>query len=192
VRRAGDKEHGPAAWLDAAKLSELGFDCSMPLVKPGARNHYTSMPPRPVFLTMEYAGDAWQKASATRKTKSRLWAVDAALDPHRLRQQYPDSQHYIICRGLVRLSFREQNAGDGSSLLGPRLEGWIQTVYPDELFVPLPYSRALRELRRTGSDGPETSHVSEPRYAVRVCWGVNYAPWVEGIRLLGGTGADVK
>lgn len=192
VLRAGDREHGPAAWLDATKLSELGFDCGVPLSKPSARSHYTSMPSRPVFLAMEYEGDAWRKAGATKNVKSRLWAVDAARDPLRLRQQYPDRQHYIICRGLVRLGFRDREAGDGTSLLTPRLEGWIQSVYPDEVFVPLPYSRVLRELRRTGSAGPDTSQASEPRFAVRVCWGANYEPWVEGVRVLSTTGAGMK
>lgn len=192
VPRAGDKEHGPAAWVDAAKLSELGFDCSMPLSKPSAHSHYASMPPRPVFLAMEYEGEAWRNASATRKVKSRLWAVDAALDPHRLRQQYPDSQHYIICRGLVRLSFRDHDGGDGSSSSAPRLEGWVQAICPDEVFVPLPYSRVLRELRRTGSVRPGASEASEPRYAVRICWGASYEPWVEEVRLLSITEAGVK
>jgi len=192
VLRAGNKEYGPAAWLDASKLSELGFDCRMPLSEPSARRHYGSMPSRPVFLAMEYEGEAWRKADATRKVKSRLWAVDAARDPHRLRQQYPDLQHYVICRGLVRLSFRDHDAGGESSSPAPRIEGWIQAVYPDEVFVPLPYSRVLRELRRTGSAQPDTSQTSEPRFAVRVCWGANYEPWVEGVRLLSTTGAGLK
>jgi len=184
VLRAGDKEYGPAAWLDATKLSELGFDCGVPLSKPSARSHYTSMPARPVFLAMEYEGDAWRKASAAGKVKSRLWAVDAARDPNRLRQRYPDRQHYIICRGLVRLGFRDREGGDGNSLAIPRLEGWVQSVYPEEVFVPRPYSRVLRELRRTGSARPDRSQESEPRFAVQVCWGANYEPWVEGVRLL--------
>jgi len=192
VLRAGDREHGPTAWLDAAKLSELGFDCGMPLGQPNARNHYSAMPPRPVYLAMEYEGEAWRKASATRQVKTRLWAVNAALDPHRLRQQYPDLQHYIICRGLVRLRFRDHDAGDGSPPLGPRLEGWIQAVCPEDVFVPLPYSRVLRELWRTGSARPKTSEASKPRYAVRICWGANYEPWVEGVRLLTTTGGGVK
>jgi hypothetical protein len=192
VVRAGDKEYGPAAWLDATKLSELGFDCGVPLSKPSARSHYTSMPSRPAFLAMEYEGDAWRKAGATRNIKSRLWAVDAARDPDRLRQQYPDRQHYIICRGLVRLGFRDRESRDGASQPTPRLEGWIQSVYPDDVFVPLPYSRVLRELRRTGSAGLDKSQESEPRFAVRVSWGSNYEPWVEGVRLLSTSAAGVK
>ena len=184
VLRTGDKEHGPAAWLDTTKLSELGFDCSVPPSKPNAGRHYRSMPVRPVFLAMEYEGEAWRKASAARKVKTRLWAVDAALDPHRLRQQYPDAQHYLICRGLVRLGFRDHDAGGPGPPPVPRLEGWVQAVRPEEVFVPLPCNRVLRELRGTGSPRPAASETSEPRYAVRICWGANYEPWVEGVRLL--------
>jgi hypothetical protein len=185
VARLGDKERGPAAWLDAAKLAELGFDCGLPLSDPSARRHYTSMPSRPVFLALEYEGDAWRKAGATEPAKSHLWVVDAARDPHRLREQYPDPQHYIICRGLVRLGFRDRELGGGPPPLAPRLQGWIADVCPDELFVPLPHSRVLRALRQTGSEGPETSKAGGPRFAVRVCWGANYEPWVEGVRRLG-------
>jgi hypothetical protein len=192
VAKAGDKEYGPTAWLDAAKLAELGFDCSLPLNKAGARSHFTSMPPRPVYLAMEYEGAAWQTANASRKVKSRLWAVDAALDPDRLRQRYPDLQHYVICRGLVRLNFRDRDAGDGNSPPDPRLEGWIMAVCPGEVFVPLPYSRTFRKLRGTDFGRARTRQASEPRYAVRVCWGANYEPWVEGVRLLGTTEAGGK
>jgi hypothetical protein len=192
VLRTGDKEYGPAMLLDAAKLSELGFDCRLPLSQPGARRHYNSMPPRPVYLAMEYEGETWRKASTIRKVKTRLWAVDAALDPRRLRQQYPDPQHYIICRGLVRLGLRDRNAEDRNTPPDPRLEGWIAAVCPGEVFVPLPYSRVLRELRRRGSARPGASEASEPRYAVRICWGANYEPWVEGVRLLSPSAAGVK
>jgi hypothetical protein len=172
----GHQGHGPA-WLDAAKLAELGFDCRVAVSSPSAHNHYESMPSRPVFLALEYEGEAWRDAGTQAKPKTRLFVVDAARDPQRLRERYPDAQHYVICRGLVRLVFRE---GDGRTPPTPWIGGAIDSLRPDELFVPLPHSRVLRELRRGGSQGPDHSH--EPRYAVRVCWGANYEPWIEGIR----------
>lgn len=183
---AGDKEHGPVAWLDAAKLAELGFDCRVPLSSPGARRHYAAMPSRPVFLVLEYKGDNPPSAGSSARAKSHIWVVDAGRDPRRLRGQYPDTQHYIICRGLVRLSFRDREAGEGASAVAPLLEGWVADVCPREIFVPLPFSRVLRTLRRTGPEGADASGAGEPRYAVQVCWGKNYEPWVEGVRLLSG------
>ena len=175
---SGDKAHEPA-WLDVAKLTELGFDCRVAVTSPNAHNHYGSMPPRPVFLALEYEGKAWRNSGAPEKLKTRLFVVDAARDSQRLRERYPDAQHYIICRGLVRLVFRER---DGRTPATPRIDGALDSLCPAELFVPLPHSRVLRELRRGGPQGPDHSH--EPRYAVRVCWGANYEPWIEGIRLL--------
>jgi hypothetical protein len=52
------------------------------------------------------------------------------------------------------------------------------------VFVPRPQNRALHALRRIGSDQPDASPPKEPRFAVRVCWGANYEPWVADARLL--------
>ena len=185
VLRSGNEEYGAAAWIDAAKLQELGFDCALPLSSPSARSHYSSLPSRPVFLALEYEGDAWQNASTKAKEKTRLFVVDAALDAPRLHERYQDPQRFIICRGLVRLGFRDRDMQDGAALSTPRLEGWIEGLRPDSVFVPLPQNRVLRGLSSEGSEGPGNSVPREPRFAARVCWGANYEPWVEAVRLLG-------
>jgi hypothetical protein len=192
VVRAGDRDYGPAVWLDASKLSELGFDCRLPLSSPNAPKHYGAMAPRPVYLALEYEGETWRNARATRKEKTRLWAVDAAPDPHSLRQKYPDVQHYVVCRGIVRLGFRQAEAGEGASRPGPRLEGWIQDVRPGSVFVPRPHSTVLQAMRRASSEHPPAREMREPRYAVQVFWGAHYEPSVEGVRLLHTTGTGAE
>ena len=192
VRTRGDEEYGPAAWLDTNKLVELGFDCSVPVDSLSARHHYTSMPSRPVFLALEYEGAAEQSADAKAKAGSRLFVVDAARDIQSLRERYPNYRRHIICRGLVRLGFQDRDRRAGTPLSPPRLEGWIEGLRPGELSVPLPYSRLLGSLRRAEFEGGNDRQPKEPRFAVRVCWGADYEPWVEGVRLLGATDADVK
>lgn len=191
VLRTGEREDGPVVWLNAVKLSELGFNCGLPLASPNARNHYSSMPARPVFLALEYEGEGWRKAGASSKGDSRLWIVDAARDPRQLRARYPGAQRYAIARGLVRLVFRDRENDDRPGLRTPRLEGEIEGVTPGGVFVPLPHSRVLQAFRRTNA-GPEASRPSEPRFAVRLCWGANYEPLVEGIRLLPTSGGMVR
>ncbi len=192
VLRTGDREDGPVIWLNTAKLTELGFDCGLPLTSPNARNHYSSMPARAVFLALEYEGEVWRKAGATSKGDSHLWIVDAARDPLQLRARYPDEQRCVIARGLVRLVFRDRENDDRPGLRTPRLEGWIEGITPDAVFVPLAHSRALRAFRRTSAEGPEARQPSESRFAVRLCWGANYEPLVEGIRLLPTSGGMVR
>jgi hypothetical protein len=177
------KEGGPPAWLDAAKLAELGFDCTVPVDGPNAKEHYASMPPAAVFVVLEYEGQAWRQARPDRPRKTRLFAVDAGRDAGVLRDRHPDAKRHVITRGVVRLSYQEQSIPDGTRLATPRLQGWIQTVLPNQIFVPQPYSRALEEFRHRGPPMPEPEE-GEPRFAVTVSWGADYEPWVRGVRRL--------
>ncbi len=180
---AGEEPHRSAEWLDRQRLTELGFDCSVAVNSPNARRHYNSMPSRPVYLAIEYEGEAWRNAGPKAQARSGLFVVDAAREADRLRGRYPDVQRHIICRGLVRLSFRERDR-NGTSLSTPRIEGWVENLRPGELFVPLPYNHVLGRLGRPGFDTPPGSPLNEPRFAVRVCWGANHEPWVEAARWL--------
>ena len=168
-------------WLDAAKLPELGFDCRVAVTHPDARKHYRSMRTALVFLVLEYEGEAWKQASPNRKRKTRLFAVDAGRHPHRLREKYADTARYIITRGLVNLRFQERSIPEEKRLPQPRLQGWIEAVLPDRIFVPLPHSKVLEDLRHGGGsshDGVEGG----PRFAVTVSWGRNHEPWMSGVR----------
>lgn len=110
---------------------------------------------RAVFVVLEYAGDAWKQAGPDRNRKTRLFAVDAGREPRHLRQQHKDTSRYIITRALVGASFRE----DGI----PRLEGWLRTLVPNQVFVPRPHSLALEGLRQRGASARDEAE-REPRY----------------------------
>lgn len=172
------------AWLDATKLEELGFDCSLPVDGAHAKEHYASMSPRLVFVVLEYDGEAWRQArQGDPEPKTRLFVVDAGRDARRLRDRYADTKTHVITRGVVRLSYEERNPEDGARLATPRLRGRIETVLPSRIFVPRPHSRVLERLRHRGARSPEGLE-GEPRFAVTVCWGSNYEPWVQGVRPL--------
>ena len=172
----------PPAWLDTNKIAELGFDCSLPLSSPEARRHYESKPSRPVFLTLEYQADTEAKADKPDQDNVRLVVVDAAQSPQQLRRHYPDPQKHVICRGLVRLTFRRHDS-DGTPLSTPRLEAWIEGLCPSELSVPKPVNRLLLKFHRTVSEAAN-SPAGEPRFSARVRWGSNYEPWVDAVRPL--------
>lgn len=190
VLTSGKEEWDPPVWMDAAKLADLGFDCAVPVDSPGARRHYSSMPARRVFLALEYNGESAQKASHQTAGKTRLFVVDADQDANRLRARYPDREHYAICPGAVRIVFRHRDSSNDSAHDTPRIEGRIDSLRPSEIFVPLPYSKILRELPRSDSENHDEPPAAQPRYAVRICWGANYQPWVEGVRLLGAAKAN--
>jgi hypothetical protein len=57
---AGDWENGPD-WFGRDKLEALGFDCSVPIGAPRARERYRKVLPRETFAALEYDGEAWQR-----------------------------------------------------------------------------------------------------------------------------------
>jgi hypothetical protein len=183
------RDWGPPAWLDATKLVELGFDCTVPLTDPQAKEHYRSLPFASVFVVLEYAGETWRNAPVDREKETRLFVVDAGRNAGRLRQRYADTETYIITRGLVRLTYEDRGFRDDAPLASPRLQGWIESVVPGQIYVPQPYSRQLEEFRHRG---PPTDKPREggPRFAVTVAWGSNYEPWVREARRLAPEGAE--
>ncbi len=170
-------------WLDERKLTELGFDCSLSATNPTAGRHYGSLPAKPVFLVLEYEGEAWREARPQGKTTTRLFVVDAGLDVSRLRERYADRTRHILVRGLVRPFLQEREGPDERRLAEPRIRGWVQGLLPDQVFVPRPHNRVLRLFQSHEVSGREESE-HEPRYAVTVSWGANYEPWVTAIRPL--------
>lgn len=182
LSRAEHEQRAPD-WLGAAKLSELGFDCHVPVTSPDARSHYSLLPSRLVHLVLEYDGEAAKKASAVNSTRTRLYVVDAGKEARLLRKRYPDSQRYVITRGVVRVRLDERHLQDGKPLVEPRVSGWIGSVVPSQIFVPQPHSQLLQPLR-THDVEPNEKRADEPRFAAIVRWGARYEPWVQSVRLL--------
>jgi hypothetical protein len=171
------------AWLDATKLAELGFDCSVSVGTPNAKEHYASMPPASVVLVLEYEGQSWRQAPHDRRLATRLFVVDAGRDAGTLRDRYPDTKTHAITRGVVGLSYQDRSIPEGTPLATPRLQGWIGTLLPDQIFVGMPDGWLLEELRHRGPPSPEPAE-GKPGFAVTVSWGSNYEPWVRGVRRL--------
>jgi hypothetical protein len=175
--------HVPPAWLDTNKLVELGFDCRLPVTSPGAGKHYGSMPPRRVFLALEYRAEAPPEQSSKTRVRTGLILVDAGPDADRLRQRYPDREKHVICRGLVRVVLRDQSSLDGSTRDAKYLQGRIQGLTPAEVSVCVPENRLLTPLSRPGFED-ENQPSAAPRFVARVRWGRNYEPWVDEVRPL--------
>jgi hypothetical protein len=134
-------------WFDEAKLRELGYD-------PGKRAH--RLLPKQAFVVFERTGGA------------ALKAVDASRDANALRRRYPDRGRFLILRGMVRMAVPEE---------APRQpRGAVVQLDISNVYVPLPYSRALAGLSPT----PRRSDAS--RYTVTLRLGRHHEPWVTSCR----------
>jgi hypothetical protein len=180
-RTRRDEPDNPVApgWLDTRKLTELGFDCRMPVDNPSAKDHYRSMAARPAYMVLELAAVATTNGPQASK---RLVVVDAGPEPAALRARHPDANRFAIAHGVVGLVYLDRNYRQNDTQPIPRLEGRIETLLPSEVFVPPPYSQLLAGCRRE-TPNPGDRQTTGPRFKATVCWGANYEPWIADLRL---------
>jgi hypothetical protein len=121
------------------------------------------------------------------KTRSRLFAVDAGSDPDKLRQQYPDSKHFLIMPAQVRLIHNKFYNNDTKKSEPPKLTGYITEILVNDIHVPKSM-RAVIDALTNKVKNPPGSYYSyginkqEPRYKVTLVYGKRYEPWVAGIQ----------
>ena len=188
----------PGNWLDRQKLQTLGFDCSVSPSSPDVRRHYERERPREVFMALEYDGAAWrawhetyQRSVAEQAARtplndftdsgvdrSHLVAIDADLDPLKLRARHPDRTAVVVLPAVVAVTFEgTRYRGTKLDTNGfPRLVGRIQQV-PSSIHIPLPFSDQFRRLRQP-QGGPLNKGVS---YRVHLRYGASLEPWVTGV-----------
>jgi hypothetical protein len=191
-------ENGQPAWFDRTKLLSLGFE-DVPLDgdTTGAPQFPTQV--RPAYAVFELDGPAWTRWITQsearldsiraanppdtvnkgldrlfeRKTHTRLFVVDAGLDPAALRARYPDRSMYLILPATVSASF---HAGLRERADKPRApghaSGQVSQLLPGTLHVPRPLRDSLLAL---GASPPDTA----THYTVTVKVGRKYVAWVE-------------
>ncbi len=180
-----------ADWFDQSKLSELGFDCNVPVTRENAK-HYYGRPPRRVYAALEYEGPAWQRYAAGLAPVvdttsvygvSHLMLVDLDRDAARLRARYPDRTRVAIVHAIVGLTVVSERGR------APRLRGLVFGVLPSELNLPRDLRRTVEPLVARTSPGRATdlsgatAQLRGPHYVATVRWGGRLEPWVEAIRM---------
>lgn len=191
------------AWLDAGKVSELGFD---PAEYDGNRTtggRYKEPIPREVLVVLEYDGEAHREAirraeaalaadearwraksddkllrdrfdeaakrlKRERITASRLFAVDAGLEPSLLRGKYGDRSRFLIVRGLVKPFPGSAGRGEAG--------GYLADLAVEDIHVPLNQRQVFDALQ--AQDRSRRDEFAEPRYQVELAWGRRLEPWI--------------
>ena len=177
-------------WLPEAKLRALGFPLNVPVGDPSAYQVYSDLPPRLAWVVFEYGGPAWQEIERRRAVQrqeawrvrwadSRLVPVDAGLDVHVLRGQYPTG--HLIVRGVIAINFL------GSSSGGPLVYGALREIVPSVVtppreLIPTLIGLAPFSIPPTRPEEPRPELV--PRYEVEVGVGRLGIPFIKGIRRL--------
>lgn len=114
---------------------------------------------------------------------SRLFSIDAGLDPETLRQLYPDRGRYIIVPALVRMNFRKADGEDRWEAYGR-----VERIIVDSLHVPRALQSGLLSLDNKSRIWPgytyyNAKHPAVVSYGARVAFGRRLEPWVQEITL---------
>jgi hypothetical protein len=167
------------------KLEALGFNFRH---AQGPSHKDASIMPRVAYIALELEGKAWEQWSQRSEKKpppsrpenrpvnhSRLFPIDAARDFSELRAHYPDSSRVLIVKALIRAQFLETKGEKSEGNAGGRWGGYVLTLLPSMINVPLPYAKLLAPLP------PQPA--KEPRYRVTISYGRNLEPWVVSVKL---------
>jgi hypothetical protein len=193
-------------WLDRDKLAELGFDVDRYVGGDRHRRrsierraHVALAYDGPAFQALlaeherklERAREDFESGQVDRRrvealeaelqrdttARSRLVAVDAAVDAETLRKRYGDSEHHVVMRALLRMRAVTTPERSGAS----EVQGSISRLLPGRVHVPLRFhdalDRATSGRRRPGVGEP-------PRYRVTLAFGRSGEPWVTGVEVM--------
>lgn len=133
--------------------------------------------------TKQQLEDGQKALEHLRESASRLFAVDAGLDPATLRKRYADKSRFLIVSADVRMQIvppldSRQDAGEAM------VRGVITSILTSRIHVPLQHRVTLDGV--LGKDGiAGRPHAGPPRYEVLVNWGPRHEPWIEEITATG-------
>ncbi|MGA3236794.1 MAG: DUF4824 family protein [Bryobacteraceae bacterium] len=184
-------------WFDRQKLQALGFDCGVDPGSPDAARLYQRQRPRQAFVALDYDGAAWhqllqehEEALAKRRVTpepddsagfsavmSHLVAIDADLDPVKLRARHPDRRTVLILPAVVAVTLDRLTyyGVKSASERPPRISGRIQEL-PSSIHVPRPFSD---EFRRPDQSQRKLFN----NYTVSLRYGSSLEPWVTGVQI---------
>jgi hypothetical protein len=197
---------GAAAWFDASKLEELGFDTAA--LQARAREGKTKRPlSKEVYIVLEYDGAAHREAllraaaalagaaadcPADCTDKKRRTALEQA-ESRLAREREELSRLFAVDAGTDAARLRDRYPDRSRFLITPgivdvwrqerqTLRGHVRRLSVSAVHVPLELKMILEELPAKGYAGQRPPH--RPRYEVDLAFGRRLEPWIRDIRRL--------
>ncbi len=118
---------------------------------------------------------ARKRLKRERMENSRLFAVDAGLDPGKLRETYKDRSRFIIAKGLVNPGYhRHRKTQD--------IFGTIPRLSIEKIHVPLNHRKIFDQVLTRKKSNLNT--FQPPRYEVKLAYGSRLEPWIVSVQAL--------
>jgi len=128
-----------------------------------------SASPESTRSTLESAESALRRE---RDHETRLFVIDADLDPAVLRGRYPDSARHLILRG--RITAPRFRTSDPRKLPA----GFVEAVDIDSIHVPARFRHVFDTLKG------DRAHDGPPRFQVNLAWGRRFEPWIVDVQAI--------
>jgi hypothetical protein len=175
---------GEPAWLDAAKIEELGIRVRARAPRNAADPAYSHSLPVDVLMVLEMNGPAYRRllerackratdstaakdhCAQEKNSASRLFIVDAGLAFDTLRRKYPNTATHAIVHGQIE-------ATRVSDPFAPTLFGHIRGIAVDEIQVPVPLRAPIEPDRLLRWNARQ-----EKPFEATVAFGRRLEPWI--------------
>lgn len=117
---------------------------------------------------------AEQQLNREQVSASRLYAIDAGLDPTTLRLKYEDATRFIIAKGVVEPNYVYND--DKKSRV---VTGHIKRLAIEKLHIPLKQRKLFEKfLSKNTTYRPNNK---PPRFEVKLAYGSRLEPWFESV-----------
>jgi hypothetical protein len=191
------------AWLNKAKLAELGFNVWFPEDTPEGRRHYAKPLPREVMLVLEQDGAAYQTALARARARAASQESLASAYPNDkhlkqlakdaaeslAREENESSRLFVVDAGLDARALRAKypNRAHYTIVRGKvepslftrghetRVVGGFLEVSIDSINVPLAFRHVFEWMLKYRKSAKCRDAL---RYEVSVAYGSRFEPWV--------------
>ena len=158
-------ENDGAPYRAAVKRAEVAFEKENGLLKANPENKML----RGNFERAE------NKLKHMRITESRLYAIDAGLDPQKLRNKFGDQTRFIIAKGLVKPTYHSDNKEK-------EVVGYITKLSIEDIHVPLNYKKMFDIVLAQGKF--KHNEFTPPRYKVELAYGSRLEPWILSVEAM--------
>lgn len=116
---------------------------------------------------------AEKRVKQERIVASRLFAIDAGLNPQTLREKYHDRTRFIITRGLVK-------PGYNGNKKEKKVYGYITKLSIENIHVSRKHRKLFDPILEQGKS--EHHQFRAPRYEVKLAYGHRFEPWIVSVQ----------
>lgn len=159
-------ENNSALYRDVVKLAEKRAEEKASMYK---------LSPADKETLYEYE-QSIKQLDREQNAESRLFAIDADLDPVALRNRYGDKNRFIITKGLIIARYNECEN---------KSYGYISELTVERIHVPINHRQVFDSIIEQDKTKENDTH--PPRFEVTLAYGKRFEPWIVSVKAMDDT-----